>query len=265
VDVGAVCIAAEVNLAEHAGHLHRHAPGMTVTESAEVFVADSGLADDTFNIVARARFADGDAGARIKDTVAGLAHDRPYCWWVGPASAPTDLSARLAAAGLPATGHEVAMAADLHDRQPSAGWHRLGGLDLRVASTPAELADFAVVVAANWDPPAESVREFFARTTRWALAAGCPSRYLVGYDGGEAVAAAEVVFAGGVAGIYNVCTLAAHRRRGRASALMRAALGIAVDAGIGTAVLQASTQGEAIYRRLGFRVVGEFVEHTLRP
>jgi hypothetical protein len=211
VDVEAVCAAAEINLAEHAGHLHRHAPGMTVTESPDVFVADSGLDDDTFNIVARARFADVDAAARIDATLATLAPDRPYCWWVGPASTPTDLSARLAAAGLPETGRETAMVADLDGGLPHG---RAAHLDVRVASTPAELTAFATVVAATWDPPAPTVREFFALTARWALAPGFPARYVVGYEGAEAVAAAEVVFAAGVAGIYNVCTLVANRGRG---------------------------------------------------
>ncbi len=37
----------ERNLAEHACHLHRNLPDAAVTETADLLVADSGLADDT--------------------------------------------------------------------------------------------------------------------------------------------------------------------------------------------------------------------------
>jgi ribosomal protein S18 acetylase RimI-like enzyme len=251
----------DANLAAHAGHLHPYAPGMSVRDTPQLYVADSGLPDDTFNIVARARLGgDRDPGAAIADALATLAPGRPYTWWIGPASTPVDLSTRLAAAGWPETGREVAMAARLAPTPPPPVETTLR---VRVAGSPAELADFAAVVAANWTPPAATVREFFAVTARAALDPGCASRYLVGYDGDRPVAAAEVCLAAGVAGVYNVCTLVADRGRGHGSALTAAALAVAVARGCRTAVLQASTQGERIYRRLGFRAVGEYAEHAV--
>ena len=250
----------DANLAEHAGHLHRHTPGMSVRDTPELYVADSGLADDTFNIVARASWP----AAATTRTPASRDRRRdararpPVHLVVGPASTPADLSARLAAAGWPETGREVAMAATLEPAPPPDT-----DLRVRVAGSPAELADFAAVVAANWDPPAATVREFFAITAPAALDPGCVSRYLVGYDGDRPVAAAEVCLAAGVAGLFNVCTLVADRGRGHATALMRAALDVAVARGCRTAVLQASMQGERIYRRLGFRTVGEYAEHAV--
>lgn len=77
----------ERNLAEHACHLHRGMSGATVTETGDLLVADSGLDDDTFNIVAAARFTAADATARIAETVGTLAETgRGFSWWVGPAS-----------------------------------------------------------------------------------------------------------------------------------------------------------------------------------
>lgn len=91
----------EANLAEHAAHLHRHMPGATVTETDDLLIADSGIDDDTFNIVAAARSAPGRAAARIDATVHTLkAAGRPFSWWVGPASTPSDLSGRLDTVGL---------------------------------------------------------------------------------------------------------------------------------------------------------------------
>ncbi|MCQ4210864.1 GNAT family N-acetyltransferase, partial [Streptomyces longispororuber] len=97
----------ERNLAEHAGHLHRSMAGATVTEADGLLIADSGLDDDTFNIVAAARFTDADATARITGTVRTLARTgRHFSWWVGPASTPADLGSRLTSAGLPASERE---------------------------------------------------------------------------------------------------------------------------------------------------------------
>src|SRR5690349_24367716 len=77
----------ERNLAEHACHLHRGMTGATVTELGDLLIADSGLDDDTFNIVAAARFTAVDASTRITETTEALTRTgRPFSWWVGPAS-----------------------------------------------------------------------------------------------------------------------------------------------------------------------------------
>jgi len=64
-------------------------PGATVLQADDLVIADSGLDDDTFNIVARARFATQAAQRRITETLALVdATGRPFTWWIGPASIP---------------------------------------------------------------------------------------------------------------------------------------------------------------------------------
>jgi predicted acetyltransferase len=63
-----------------------------------------------------------------------------------------------------------------------------------------------------------------------------------------------VLLAGGIAGVYDVSTVPAARQRGIGTMMTVAMLQEARAHGYETAFLQPSEMGEALYRRLGFRV-----------
>ncbi|MFE7421036.1 GNAT family N-acetyltransferase [Rhodococcus sp. NPDC057529] len=251
----------EANLASHAGHLHFQVPNARVLDGADVYLADSGLHDDTFNIICRARFSDRDVDARVAAVVGEVrALQRPFSWWVAPTSAPDDLPIVLRAHGLVEAETEEAMVATLTEVPPAP--HR-GDLVVVAVESAEQLRDYASLVARNWDPPSAAVVDFFAHTAPAILAPTCASRFVVGYRSGEPVAGAEIHVHAGVAGLYGIVTLEEHRRQGLATAVTLAALELVRAEGVTHAVLQASTDGAPVYERIGFTSVGTYTEFAL--
>ncbi|WP_310977015.1 MULTISPECIES: GNAT family N-acetyltransferase [unclassified Amycolatopsis] len=253
----------EANVVEHACHLHRHTEGMTVTETDDLVIADSGIEGDastgadTFNIVANARFAPDEVKDRLYRTVFKLRlTGRAFSWSAGPNSADLPFGSVELTAGR----REAAMWAPAADI-PVAD--RLPDLEIRRVRTPEELADYARILAANRNPPAVAVAEFYDRVASSALAEDCPAHYLLGYHHGAPVSAGEVFLHAGVAGIYNISTLAAFRRRGFGGVMTSAAIDSARAAGYDTVALRASAESEPAYRQLGFRADGWFTEYPV--
>jgi len=76
---------------------------------------------------------------------------------------------------------------------------------------------------------------------------------------GEPVSAALAILSHGIAGIYWVGTAPSHRCRGLGEACTRAVGNAAFARGAASVVLQASRQGEPIYRRMGYREITRYV------
>jgi ribosomal protein S18 acetylase RimI-like enzyme len=255
----ALAEALDANMAVHAGWIQRRLPGMDVRDDLGYLLVDAGLATDTFNLICRARLSARDAAERA---AVGLAwfreRRRPFSWWVGPADTPAGLGAILMRLGLRPAEGETAMAAAIDSVRPAP---LPDGLVVRRAETPAQVREFAAINAANWDPPDADVMRFYEAAAPVLLERDGPIALHIAYLRGVAVATVEVTTAAGVAGIYNVSTLAHWRNRGFATALLGQVLAGSRDRGILRAVLQAAPDAAGLYRRLGFEAIGEVIEY----
>ena len=275
----AVPAAAVANFAALVAHMHEGVREARVIEADDVLIADSSVADDTFNIITLTRFAPDAIDRRVAATIdAARATGRPFTWWIDPL-APAGLAARLEAAGLKQSARGPIMRADLTVEADAAG--AVEGVDavdaapvddeleIRRITTEPEFAEFARVIANCWDPPSRTVIEFLDKAAygMLGLARGgqSPTRTFVGYLRGEPVCSSQMLLAEGVAGLYNVATNAEYRRRGFGAAMTVAAMRDARALGYRTVVLEASPMGEPVYRRLGFVTCGEVVEYAVEP
>ena len=249
--------AADANLATHATWVQQRTAGMQAIIAPDLVLADSGLPTDTFNVICHARLNLANAAERIQTAVTHFtAANRPFSWWLTPGHQPADLGDLLLAAGLQRADTELAMAADLH-RLPSGGVAP-GGLQIRRVRTTAQLRDFARTLIGDGDPAARRCYELAAPAL---LAPGSPLWLYVGYLTGVSVATAELTIGGGVAGLYNVSTLPAYRRRGFGRVLTLQPLLDARAHGYHTAILQAAEAGVNLYTHLGFAPFGQITEY----
>jgi GNAT superfamily N-acetyltransferase len=84
----------------------------------------------------------------------------------------------------------------------------------------------------------------------------------IGRLGGESVAAAMAFDHDTDCGIFNVTTLQHARRQGLATALTTMLLHQARSRGCSTASLQSTPTAESVYAAIGFRDLGEYLEHV---
>jgi hypothetical protein len=250
--------AADENLATHFTWVQRQTGGMRAELEDDLVRTECGMDCDTFNAVCRARLAPSGAARRVREAV-GWFSGRPFSWWVGPADTPADLGRLLVDTGLAASETELAMAVRLSELR--AAETSPDGLEIRRVATRRGLSDFSRIQAANWWPPDEDVVRFYERAEPLLLSPGSPIRLYVGYAGGEAAAASELTVGGGVAGLYGISTLEAHRRRGYGTAMTLRPLRDARAEGLTHAVLQASDAGAGVYRRIGFEEFGGITEY----
>jgi ribosomal protein S18 acetylase RimI-like enzyme len=252
--------ATDKNLVVHMGYLPRQTEGMEVWESDGLCHVDSGLPCDTYNGVCNTRLRDEDALQVAKQVITHFQRlERPFAWWVSPSDTPSNLGTLLVELGLKNAGSNRGMVLDRENFSPCS----TGSPDfaiLRVESQK-QLLDFAEVVSENWEPADVEVVRFYERTGGALFSADSPLHLFVGYEKGVAVCTAQITLGGGIAGMYNVCTREAYRRRGYGLAMSVRCVEQAFECGCRYVTLQASEAGGRVYERIGFREMGLYTEY----
>ncbi|MFH8533904.1 GNAT family N-acetyltransferase [Streptomyces tendae] len=194
-----------------------------------------------------------EAAAEAEQRLSGV----PWRWWIGPDSDPGVADA-LAGRGYARIGSMPVMAARL-DEVPEPPLPP--GLTVERVNTPESLADYVDGYASSFGIGTDMRDAVVAAEAGLRTDLGRLVR-LVGRVDGRAVATSAVLVGNGVAGLYWIGTDPAHRRRGIGTALTAAAMAVGREEGMSVCTLQASSQGEPVYRRLGFVPVSEVVLYS---
>ena len=213
-----------------------------------------------FNQVLRVAYADDQASPAIDDLLRAFrAPGLPFCWNVGPASRPSDLSARIQALGPDRTGGMPAMAIDLSSALDSPALSG-GAVIERVGDMPA-LDRWAAAYRDGFGLPPGFVAALHNAYATIGFDSKAPFRHYVALLRGKPVASATMFCHDGpspersrrVASLWHITTLPDARGQGIGAAMTVVPLQDARELGCRTGILYASEMGTPLYQRLGFR------------
>lgn len=248
-----LALAIDKHLSETFRVCFRAAPETDYTETPHYKRVVTGLPTPFGNIVWDTALDESDLDAQIAAVLAPVrARKVPALWLVGPATASTTLCERLVASGL-------------HAHSPMPGM--VLSLDaLTVPPIPTnvvieEIRDTAgadawcETLAVGYELPHEAARLFGDAPKQQGFGDAASLRLFLARQNGVPVACAMLHLADDLAGIYCVATVAEARNQGIGAAVTAEALDAGRRAGYRVGVLEASTMGLPIYRRLGFEEV----------
>ena len=254
----------ERNLGLALESLARHAPGGEVKRLAGVVIANAAVEVSLLNAALFSGPVEdpNDLERRI-ETAAVYYRLRglPWSLWVCEHCLPRRLRRMLpdllSRRGLDASTCCPGMAARLWDlpvaEEPPV-------LEVRKVQDEQTQLAFCRVVSQCFRIPFETAARLYRGAGPWDAQDGW-----VGYAEGAPVATAATLAAEGAVGLYSVATAPGYRRRGFAVEISRHALFEAGRRhGVGLAVLEATRQGQPVYRRLGFRPVTTIYTYFVR-
>ncbi|HVE93087.1 MAG TPA: GNAT family N-acetyltransferase [Actinomycetota bacterium] len=250
MDHRALLAAAELNLHETWRMTPSILEGAAVEEDESLLMAASGAPLAAFNrayvLDAEAVSAD-DVFARASDFFGS--RGLPFSVWTRVENAES-FRAAAAGAGMSEAGKAPAMVLWPVPELPPAPPDPL----VEPVSEGRSVDEHVRVTAEGFGLPPEAIGPF--------IRGAVPSGLYFGLNGsvnGSVVAVSAAIVTGDVAGVYNVATLAQHRRKGLGEAMTWAAVRDGLHRGGRLVTLQSSEAGFSTYSRMGFRTVVEHV------
>jgi len=178
----------------------------------------------------------------------------PNGWTVGPLTKPDILGLILEKNGFSNVYQQAGMAVDLKDLKKQ----RIGENDLvvEIVDNEESLNHWITIVSSVFGIKIDSeLIEFLVLESE--------AKFYIGKFEGKAVSALMLYLSSGVAGLHAVSTLQDYRNRGFGLTISKVALIDALKMGYKVGVLQASSLGERIYRKLGFKKYCDIISYEL--
>lgn len=185
----------------------------------------------------------------------------PVCWYTGPQTKPQETGEVLLSHGFKvediAPGMAIALS-ELPKRKRSKA-------KIAQVRTGNEMRGWRGVFEQGFRLPGFAAKAFTEAYSAIGFEDDSPAHHFTASLDGEVVGCATVFMGAGAAGIYNIATLKEHRGQGIGAALTLHALYYGLKKGFRVGVLQASTEGLPLYRKLGFHECCTIGIYTYRP
>ena len=225
--------------------------GGEVSDEPDLVLFTTGIPIAFFNGVCGAKLSADNADDRIEFAKSWLRRRAvPFEWFAGPSSTPADLGTRLIAHGFVPGGEPPGMDVDLVtlvDVEPLPA-----GMSVERVRTKDQMSVWAETSLRGFQAPAHVVQPGIEVLSRLNHDDEEHLRCYLAFLDGQPVGTSLLFLGAGVAGLYSIATIREARQRGVGRALTLAPLSDARAMGYGVAVLQASSMGYPVYRRIGF-------------
>ena len=254
----------EANLEAFMLALSHNAGAESIAMPEVTWYSDATIISPMFNGAVRTRSSAAEAERMIDATLDYFAkRQRPLAfWWVGAATEPADIGARLLARGLAA--YEVdapSMAVDLHALPESIAAPE--GFAIEIVRDAEGAQAWADTFNTIYETPQFAGQAWADSVGRFGYD-GAPYRMYLGRMHGKPVAT-NILFCGaGAASVFGVGTLPEARGQGIGAAITLQPYVDARAQGYHTGVLFATEAGAPVYRHLGFREVGTISRYLWR-
>src|SRR4051795_3556881 len=250
MDHQALAAVGDTNMALEWATLGRHA-GFELGETDSMTLLASGIAVTYFN-GGFAHAPTADPRRCVAEAIAFFARSGvPFLLWLRE-GAYDGLIAAGRAAGLRDVGGPPSMALASIGQSASSP----SDLDLRLASSPADMHDHRMLLAAGFGMPSE----ILDRVMVDGLLDDPNTGIVVGRVDGVPVTTAMLAMSGETAGVYNVATLPDRRGNGYGEAATWGVIAEGARRGCTHSILQSSDAGHPVYERMGFVDVGRYVQ-----
>jgi GNAT superfamily N-acetyltransferase len=228
--------------------------GCTLQQAGDAVWFYTGIPHPLFNGVPSAILDAND----VQSTIDGLqaminAQGAPAFWWLGPGTKPDDLGLTLERRGLEPVGEVPGMALNLHSMDSRLP--EIAGFSVEKVGNETQQALWARVAAIGTGFPNNAVDAMEKIEVTLCDSAYRAQHRYIGYLDGKPVASAALVLDSGVAGVYAIATIPEARQQGIGRYMTMLPLLKAHRLGYRVAILQASSMGYPVYKKLGFNDV----------
>jgi GNAT superfamily N-acetyltransferase len=224
----------------------------------------SGLPVALFNPVMQTRFTSETPAEDIEATMRQVqvtASGLPMCWVIGPTLRQFHIERYLQTHGWSKDFTEPSLALDMQNLDMSLQYP--AGLTIERVDNEASLQVYIDTFAAGFQFPEFIASKMLKRPIQHDFFQHPSFHCYLARLHGEPVATSMLFLGGGIAGIYDITTLAQARRQGIGRAITLATLYHARRMGYRFAALQASDEGLPLYQQLGFQEYCTFDTYVL--